>query len=158
MTPSPSGAAWTYDGFRAAAPAVVQALAALSKAVDDTGLDKGLTELIKVRVSQINGRAFCLKLHLDVFRRFGVEDAKLDLVATWRDAGIFSEREMAPLIWAEALTGMINQPIAETAYGALRWHFSEAEAIHLTAAVANINAWNRIAGGLRFAPPIAPNV
>jgi AhpD family alkylhydroperoxidase len=157
MTPSPSGAAWTYDGFRAAAPAVVQALAALSKAVDNTGLDKGLTELVKVRVSQINGCVFCFKLHLDASRRVGTEGAKLDLVATRRDAGAFSEREMAALIWSEALTGMLNHPIAESAYRELHRHFSEIEAIHLTAAITNISAWNRIAGGLRFAPPVASN-
>jgi AhpD family alkylhydroperoxidase len=137
---------------------VVQALAALSKAMDDTGLDKGLTELVKVRVSQINGCMFCLKLHVDASRRVGTEDAKLDLVATWRDAGVFSEREMAAPIWSEALAGMLNRPIAESAYGQSHRHFSEIEAIHLIAAMANINAWNRIAGGLRFAPPVAPNV
>jgi AhpD family alkylhydroperoxidase len=87
MMPAPSEANWTYDGFRAAAPAVVQALASLGRAVDGTGLDKGLTELVKVRVSQINGCVFCLKLHLDASRRAGMDDAKLDLVVTWRDAG-----------------------------------------------------------------------
>jgi AhpD family alkylhydroperoxidase len=156
MSPVPSDPAWSYEVFQGQAPAVVQSLLALSKAVDDNGLDKGLTELVKLRVSQINSCAFCTQLHLNIARRAGVTATKLDLVAAWRDAGVFSGQEIAALDWAEHLTRMINHPVPKKAYGQLREHYSESEAIHLTAAIANINAWNRIAGGLRFAPPVAP--
>jgi AhpD family alkylhydroperoxidase len=156
MNPSSNGSL-SYEAFQSQAPAVVQALLALSQAIDAAGLDKGLTELVKLRVSQMNGCAFCTQLHLNVARRAGVAAAKLDLVAAWRDAGVFSERERAALAWAERLTRLIDQPIPDEAYGQLREHYSENEAINLTATVANINAWNRIAGSLRFPAPVAPN-
>jgi AhpD family alkylhydroperoxidase len=153
MSLSASDGVRSYEAFEVRAPAVVRALLALGKAVDGAGLDKGLTELVKLRVSQINGCAFCIQLHLNIARRIGVAESKLDLVAAWRDAGIFSEREMAVLAWAEHLTRMPSQPIPDTAYDELCQHLTETEALHLAAAIANINAWNRIAGGLRFAPP-----
>jgi AhpD family alkylhydroperoxidase len=147
-------AQFSYETFQTAAPAANAALLALGKSVDDAGLDKGLTELVKLRVSQINGCAFCTQLHLNIARRVGVDAAKLDLVAAWADAGVFSAQERAALAWAEHLTGMSLDGVPDDAYAMLREHFSEAEAVHLSVVVANINAWNRIAGGLRFPPPI----
>lgn len=143
----------TYEGL---APGAVSALLALGRAVADSGLDPQLTELLKVRVSQINGCAFCLQYHLNLARKLGVPATKLDLVATWAEAGIHSARECAALAWAEALTRMATRTVEDADHAALREHFSEPEVAHLTAAIANINAWNRIAGALRFAPPIPP--
>ncbi len=135
------------------APAVVAALRALGKAVDDSGLDKSLTELVELRASQINGCAFCLQYHLNVARRLGVAPVKLDLVAAWREAGVFSARERAALAWAEALTLMSGNTVSDVVYAELQGQFSEPEIAFLTAAVGAINVWNRIAGALRFAPP-----
>ncbi len=141
-----------YADFNQTAPAVAAALRSLSKAVDDSGLDKALTELIKVRASQINGCAFCVQFHLNVARGLGLDQRKLDLVAAWRDAGIFSTRELAALAWTEALTGLGTEG-TDAAYAQVSEQFSDAETAHLSAAIANINAWNRIAVGLRFSPP-----
>jgi AhpD family alkylhydroperoxidase len=110
--------------------------------------------LVKIRASQINGCAFCLQLHLNRARALGVAAAKLDLVAVWRDAGEFSEREAAALAWSEALTGHAGEAERDEAWTAVRERFSEAHAVALTVAIAGINAWNRIAGPLRFAPPV----
>ncbi|MFG1417885.1 carboxymuconolactone decarboxylase family protein [Xanthobacter sp. V0B-10] len=143
----------TYKEFTAAAPEVYGGLAALTKAVDASGLDKGLTELVKLRASQINGCAFCLKFHLGVARKAGVPQEKLDLLAAWHDAGLFSARERAALAYAEALTVLEGEVASDDAWAALREEFSENEALHLTVAIATINAWNRIGIALRFAPP-----
>jgi AhpD family alkylhydroperoxidase len=139
--------------FERAVPGAVAALRSLGKAIDDAGLDKRLAELIKIRVSQINGCAYCLKLHLDWARKAGVPDVQTALVATWRDASCFSDRERAALAWAEALTGMAAHHVSDDAYAQVAHQFGETELAALTAAIANINAWNRIAGALRFAPP-----
>lgn len=144
----------TYDAFTKATPAVHDALLMLGKAVDDSGLEKPLTELIKIRASQINGCAFCIQYHLNVARNRGVGGEKLDLVAAWREAGVFSEREMAALAWTEILTGMMPDSTSDTAYAAVLRHFTETEALFLTIAVGTINQWNRIAVALRFAPPL----
>jgi AhpD family alkylhydroperoxidase len=140
--------------FRQIASGVSAALSALSKAVSDSGLDKALTELIKVRASQINGCAFCVQFHLNVARKEGVPQTKLDLVAVWRDAGVFSAREIAALAWTEALTRVTPAGVSEAAYKAAGQEFTENELAFLTAAIASINAWNRIAMAYQFTPPI----
>ena len=136
------------------APEARAALTTLSKAVGDSGLDKALTELIKIRASQINGCTFCVQFHLNLARKFGVPQTKLDLVAVWRDAGIFNAREMAALAWTEALTHVTPAGVADEDFAAARKVFDESELVFLTAAVASINAWNRIAMAFRFSPPI----
>ncbi|HEV2703576.1 MAG TPA: carboxymuconolactone decarboxylase family protein [Steroidobacteraceae bacterium] len=141
-----------WHGFMQMAPEVVTTLRALTKVIADAGLEKPLMELLKVRASQLNGCAFCLALHVDFARKAGVAQRSLDLVATWREAGIFSAREQAALAWTEALTLMAQQRPSDEAYEALCREFSRQEIAFLTSSVALINAWNRIAGGLRFAP------
>ncbi|RSL17058.1 AhpD family alkylhydroperoxidase [Edaphobacter aggregans] len=143
-----------FAEFEKIAPEARAALTALSKAVGDSGLDKALTELIKIRASQINGCTFCVQFHLNLARKFGVPQTKLDLVAVWRDAGIFNAREMVALAWTEALTHVTPAGVADEDFAAARKVFDESELVFLTAAVASINAWNRIAMAFRFSPPI----
>jgi AhpD family alkylhydroperoxidase len=145
----------SYDVFSKTAAAPHAALLALGRSVDESGLEKSLTELVKLRVSQINGCAFCLQLHLDIARKLGVAAEKLDLLAVWREAGVFSTREMAALDWAEALTALSAEAGSEDVYAALRREFSETETLFLTVAIGTINQWNRIAIGLRFPPSVA---
>lgn len=141
-----------YQAF-AKTPAYA-ALAALSRSVVDGGLEKPLIELVKVRASQMNGCAFCLKFHVDMARKLEVAPEKLDLVAAWRDAGVFTPREMAALAWTEAMTYLDHADLDDAAYGALLKEFSETEAMHLTVSIATINQWNRIGVALRFPPPM----
>ena len=143
-----------FIGFSTLAPGVRTALSALSKAVDDSGLEKTLTELIKIRASQINGCAFCLQFHLNAARNAALSQTKLDLVAVWRDAGVFNKREMAALAWTESLTHVTPAGVADDAYEDVSKEFAESELAFLTSAVASINAWNRIAMAYRFTPPI----
>lgn len=144
---------FTYDRFQQLAPAAQAALRALGKSVADSGLDKGLTELVKIRVSQLNGCAFCTQFHLNLARQLGVDGTKLDQLTVWRDSGVFDGREKAALAWAEHLTAMAERPLPEGAGADLGLFFGEEEGLQLTLAIANITAWNRIAGGLRFPPP-----
>lgn len=67
----------------------------MGRQADDSGIDKQIIELVKLRVSQFNNFAFCLQIHLNVARKLGVPQEKLDLVATWEEAGIFPEQERA---------------------------------------------------------------
>ncbi|WP_427869484.1 carboxymuconolactone decarboxylase family protein [Leucobacter luti] len=97
-----------------AAPEIWKVAGAFSETVKRAVTEHGLTaeeaELIKVRASQMNGCSFCLDLHSREARQAGLTQQKLDLVAAWRDAGIFSERECAVLAIAEAATRM---PLSE---------------------------------------------
>jgi len=144
-----------YREFAKAAPSIHAALIAVSKAVGESGLEKGLLELVKLRASQMNGCAFCLQLHLGLARQAGVPPIKLDLLAAWREAGVFSEREAAALAWTETLTILGPSSASEADYAALLCAFNESEAMFLTVAIGLINQWNRIAIGLRFAPIVA---
>ena len=148
----------SYDTFQKTAPGAQAALLAMGKSTEESGLDKTIVELAKLRVSQINNCAFCLQIHLNVSRRLGVPQEKLDLVATWHEAGIFSEKEGAALAWAETLTRLADRSVADAAYEAVRAHFSEDEVIALSVAIANINAWNRLGAAFRFAPPLPKRV
>lgn len=149
-----NGVRMDWNEFSMTAPAVLAALRALGAAVDESGLDKELTELLKLRASQLNGCAFCLQFHLNIARKINVPQAKIDLVAVWADAPIFSARERAALAWCEALTTMAQHHVADAVYDELCAHFTRTEVLHLTAAIGAINAWNRLAGGLRFTPQV----
>ncbi|WP_295142144.1 carboxymuconolactone decarboxylase family protein [uncultured Reyranella sp.] len=144
----------TYDAFAKIAPVAQRSLIAMGKQADDSGIDKQIIELVKLRVSQLNNCAFCLQIHLNVSRKLGLPQEKLDLVATWEEAGIFSERECAALAWAETLTRLVGHSVPDQAYEAVRLHFSEEEVTFLSVSIATINAWNRLGAAFRFAPPI----
>lgn len=92
------------EDFKQIAPTVYAALLALGQAIEGSGLEKDMLELIKLRASQLNGCAFCVQYHLNIARKLHIAQEKLDLVAVWRDAGSFSDRECAAFAWTEILT------------------------------------------------------
>jgi AhpD family alkylhydroperoxidase len=142
-----------FAAFEAAAPEVVSALRAISRQAAEAGLDKALVELLKARVSQINGCVYCLTLHLGWARKAGVAQAKLDALPVWRESRLYEERERAALAWAEALTRPGDHAAVAAARAGLEPAFDAHEVLALTVAIAAINAWNRIAGPLGFPPP-----
>jgi len=148
----------SYDAFARIAPIAQNSLIAMGRQADESGIDKTIVELVKLRVSQINNCAFCLQIHLNTARRLGMPAEKLDLVATWREAGVFSEKECAALSWAEALADLAGRSVTDEDYAAVAKHFSEEEVVFLSVSIANINAWNRLGAGFRFAPPIPKRV
>ena len=149
-----SNARLRYEDFAKRLPVVHAALLTLSKSAAQAGLDKTLIELIEIRASQINGCAFCLAYHLDNARKLPVPAAKLDLVAAWREAGVFSAREEAALAWTETVTRLGPGSASDAEYAALRAEFSEEEAIYLTVTIGVINHWNRLGVALRFPPTL----
>ncbi len=146
-----------WAGFRELAPAANAALLALGEGIRGSGLELSIVELANLRASQINGCTFCTKFHLHHLRGVGVPQAKLDLVAAWRDADeVFTERERAALEWTEVLTELGREGVPDAAYEKVRAQFPPAELANLTATIAAINAWNRISIGFRFPPPAMP--
>ena len=144
----------TSQEFQHHAAAANSALTALSQAVTASVLDPELQQLVKVRASQINGCAFCTQLHLNEARHLGISSPKLDLLAVWREAGIFSEREKAALAWTELLTCLSENHITDADYAAVSAQFAPAELAWLSTAIALINSWNRLAAPFQYAPPI----
>jgi AhpD family alkylhydroperoxidase len=140
-----------YEDFKALAPELYDVVLALGQAAAKAGLDKQLLELIKLRASQINGCAFCVQHHVLLSERLGVPVDKLNLVAVWREAPIFSARERAALAWTEALT-LLSAGVSDDVYAEASREFSEKELMYLTSAVASINAWNRFGAAYRWTP------
>jgi AhpD family alkylhydroperoxidase len=144
-----------YDDFKRIAPDAYDLVLALGQVAAKAGLDKSLLELVKLRVSQINGCAFCVQHHILLSERIGVAVDKLNLVAVWREAPIFSARERAALAWAEALTRLPNG-VGDEVYAEACGEFSESELIYLTSAIASINVWNRFGAAYRWTPAQRP--
>lgn len=147
-----------WKAFQDAVPEFSIGMTAIKKALEKSGIEPELRELIKIRASQLNGCAFCIQFHLNDARKINVPAAKLDLLAAWREAGIFTEREAAALDWTERVTLLAQHHIDDEAFERVKTQFSERDVALLTVAISQINAWNRIAAPFRFTPPIPGSV
>ena len=134
-------------------PEVTQQAVRFQEAVDGVGVDKRLAELVKIRVSQINGCAYCLHMHTHDARKAGESEGRLEVVAAWRESTLFSAKERAALAWAEALTNVGRDGAPQAIYDELKSLFSDKEIVGLTATIAIINYWNRMAIGLASIHP-----
>jgi AhpD family alkylhydroperoxidase len=135
-----------------AAPGGYQAMAGLERYLHQCGLEEALLHLIKLRVSQINGCAYCLDMHWKDLRAIGEREQRLYSLDAWRECSHYTERERAALAWAEAITFITDGHVPDSVYQEVRPQFSEKELSDLTLAVATINAWNRLAIAARTVP------
>ncbi|WP_397448774.1 carboxymuconolactone decarboxylase family protein [Pseudomonas sp. NA-150] len=140
--------------YYAASPEAVTAILKLEAANFDFAIEKPLLELIKLRVSQINGCSFCTDLHATEARKSGETERRLHALPVWRDAPFFSARERAGLAWAESVTLVAQTHIPDDIYALLCSEFSERERVDLTVAIATINSWNRLAVSFRAQPTL----
>ena len=136
------------------APDGYKAMLGVHSYVQNSGLSLGLLELVKMRVSQINGCAFCIAMHVPLARKHGVSDDQLNLLPAWREAPVYSRAERAALAWAEALTLLTGGDVSDAVYDDVRQHFSEKDVADLSFAVAEINAWNRLMIAMRTPPQL----
>ena len=138
--------------FSSVAPGAVEAMRGVNRYLRESGLEPRLLELVYLRVSQINGCAYCLEMHTRDLRRLGEREERMDLVAGWRESPVFDERERAAFAWAEALTHISQTHAPDDVYARARAAFSEKELADLSVAVAQINSWNRLMIGFRVPP------
>jgi AhpD family alkylhydroperoxidase len=117
------------------------------------GLPHELIDLVKLRVSQINGCAYCIDMHSRDLLKLGVTVDKLVLVPVWREAGdIFGSRERIALAWAETVTRVAETRVPDADYEAASAEFSDKELADLTYAIGLINAFNRLGVTFRTTP------
>ena len=140
--------------YFAKAPALLQKMIELNKAVEESGFDRRLLHLVKLRASQINGCAYCVDMHVKEARKDGEPEQRLQLVSAWRESPLFTERERAALEWTEALTLLPQSRAEDVFYEPLKAHFSDEEIVQLTMLIGVINTWNRLAVGFRSQHPI----
>ena len=118
-----------------------------------TSFDPKLLTLIKVRVSQMNGCAYCLHLHRHEALKLDETEDRLLLLDAWHESQLYTPRERAALAWAESLTRIAKTHAPDAVYENVRGLFSEDELLTLSIGIAMINAWNRLAIGFRQQHP-----
>lgn len=137
-----------------ASPAILKAVLALENAVQKSGLDPILIDLVKLRASQINGCAYCIHMHSNDLRRRGESADRMHLLPAWRESPLYTARERAALAWTEALTLVSQTHAPDADYDEARRHFPEDELVKLTVLIGMINLWNRLAIGFRYVHPV----
>src|ERR1700712_880557 len=140
--------------YAKASPEGYKAFGGVYVTVQKSGLPKELVDLIYLRISQINGCAFCIDMHSRDLLKSGLATDKLVLVPVWRDAGgLFSTRERVALAWAETVTRVAETGVPDADYEATAAEFSEKELADLTYAIGLMNVFNRL--GITFRTPPA---
>lgn len=145
--------------YAAAAPGGMKALASVHGYISRSGLPATLIDLVYLRVSQINGCAYCIDMHSRDLLKAGVQVRKVLLVSAWEESGsVFSDQEKTALRWAEVVTRVGNTHVPDAAYAEARATFTEKDLADLTIAVALMNAYNRVAVSFRAMPLAATSV
>ena len=108
------------------------------------GLEASLRELVRLRVSLMNGCEYCIVLHTSELNKVNETAERIAGVANWRSLEIYTEREQAALVWAEAVTNIQDGHAPDVIYDEVRKQFSDVETVNLTLVITTINAWNRI--------------
>lgn len=142
--------------YAKASPEGYKAFGGVSVALQKSSLPKQLIDLVYLRVSQLNGCAYCIDKHSRDLLASGLAVDKLVLVPVWHEGGeVFSVRERVALVWAETVTHVAETGVPDADYQVATAEFSEKELAELTYAVALMNAYNRLGVTFRMAPAAA---
>jgi len=116
------------------------------------GLEESLQNLIKLRVSQINGCAYCIDMHWKDLRAAGESEQRLYGLDAWEEAPYYTERERAALTWTESVTNIQEGHVPDGVFERVKEFFNDKELADLTLAVTAINSWNRLSIAARTVP------
>ncbi|WP_170763367.1 carboxymuconolactone decarboxylase family protein [Ruegeria lacuscaerulensis] len=137
----------------AVAPTLLQPMLDMEERLRASQLEHSLIELVKLRVSQINGCAYCIHMHTHDARENGETEDRLHLLNAWHESSLYSERDRAALAWAETLTRIETSRAPDDVYQVMADQFSEQDQVALTLVITTINAWNRLAIGFAMPHP-----
>ena len=121
---------------------------------EETGLEKGFLELLKIRASQINHCAFCLRMHTRDALKYGESTERISVLPAWRETGYFNEKERGALALMEAITSISDGQVPDETYHFASASLNEKEIAAVEWLGVMINSWNRIAISGRT--PVAP--
>ncbi len=127
------------------APQGFQALLKFEEYVRQCGLEQSLLELVRIRVSQLNGCGYCIDIHSKDAREAGESEQRLYCLSAWQETPFYSDRERAALAWAEAILKLGQGQVPDNVYKGARANFSDKELVDLTMAVIAINSMNWLA-------------
>jgi AhpD family alkylhydroperoxidase len=131
---------------------VFEAMLGFSNYLRKSGLEESLLNLIFLRASQINGCAYCIDMHWKDMRAAGETEQRLYGLDAWEESPYYSDRERAALAWTESVTNVREGHVPDEVYERVRQVFTEKELTDLTAAIVEINGWNRFNIAARTVP------
>ncbi|WP_433525623.1 carboxymuconolactone decarboxylase family protein [Nocardia pseudovaccinii] len=137
------------------APEIYQAWYAAEQAIRRGPLDSTVRELVKIRVSQMNGCLFCIDMHTTDARMAGETEQRIYYLNAWRESVKFTDAERAALAYAEAVTRLGEHGVSDEIWAEVEKNFEEGARAGLVAVTAMINLWNRIGVPLRMQPASA---
>ncbi|MEO7962498.1 MAG: carboxymuconolactone decarboxylase family protein [Gemmatimonadaceae bacterium] len=130
--------------FAKTTPGLYEAMDYVDQYIAECGLERSLVCLVQLRISQINGCAYCIDMHWKDLRALGEEEQRLYSLNAWRESGFDTERERAALAWAEAVTQLHEGQVSDSAYAEARAALGETDVAKLTLVTSQMNAWNRL--------------
>ena len=142
----------TRLNFYSANPEAMRLLGALEQRIAKSAIEKPLAELLRLRVSQIKGCAYCLDVHFSDAIKAGEQTRRLATLSAWRETPFFSDRERAALAWTEAVTLVADTRVPDAVWEGIRPHFTPEELVDLMLLITTINTWNRFAIAFRKMP------
>ena len=127
-------------------PDAMQALLAMNKTVENSGVSKTTLGLVHLRVSQINGCSVCVDMGWRMLKKDAESDERIFAVTAWRDAPYFTDAERAALALAEAITRLSDRedPVPDEIWNEATRHFDERELTALILSIATTNVFNRL--------------
>lgn len=138
--------------FLKSARGAYHALLGIEHYLEQCGLEESLQNLIKLRVSQVNGCAYCIDMHWKDSRAAGESEQRLYGLDAWEESPYYTDRERAALAWAEAVTNIQEGHVPDAVFEHVRNFFNDKELADLTLAVTAINSWNRLSIAARTVP------
>ena len=128
------------------------ALLGVEHYLEQCGLEASLQNLIKLRVSQLNGCAYCIDMHWKDLRAAGESEQRLYGLDAWEESPYYTDRERAALEWAESVTNIQEGHVPDAVFDHVKNSFNDKELADLTLAVTAINSWNRLSIAARTVP------
>ena len=139
------------------APEAYKTLAAFSKTVgsvaESSGVDERLKELVQIHTSQLNGCAYCVRVHVERAAEAGISADTIAQLPVWRESGVYSDRERAGLELAEAFVYINEEGISDDVYDNVGGILTEQEYVGLSWILVAINAFNRVAIAGKYSVP-----
>jgi len=131
---------------------IFEKLRAIEVYLENSSIDRQFLELLRLRISQMNGCAYCVDMHSKELKYLGEPELRLNALCVWQETPYFSKKERAVLHLAEKLTRITEEPLADLYFDSLPNFFSKEEICNLTLAISQINTWNRLMKVFRFTP------
>jgi len=135
-------------------PKAYEAMFALEKYLGQSKIEPLLKELIKIRVSQINGCAYCINMHTKDARKLGETEQRIYGLSAWRETPFYNDTERAVLALAEEITHISVHGVSDETYNMALEQLGEEKLAQVIMAVITINAWNRIGVSTHMMPTL----